>query len=182
MRRFLTILFDAAIGLFACFLVVTITPTGAAAQTPQRMTYVNLVRGTPPADVAALWADILAKNDTSPDLTFLKKNGNGRVPAQALYAAIPGGLVSILSSPTTCENAGSNPNQTWSVCTARIQVDGKLTRTRACFLDVSFDPLPGQTPQNSYTTVINDPAKRQVTFGVVSLGAAKKDCAIVVRY
>lgn len=190
MRRLRLAILSAAIGISAG-LILGLTNGPAAAQTsmravvgagPQTMSYVDLWKGKPPAEVTALWSDILAKNDADPSWAFLKKNGNGHVPATALYVAYPDVLVSILRSATTCEPVGNHEDKTWTKCAARIFNKGKITRSSACFMEAYFDPMPGETPQNRYSAVSLDATKNTVTFNGIEKGKAQADCSITVRF
>jgi len=190
MRLFRLAILNAIVGL-AAGVIVAFFNGPAAAQTsmpavtgtgPQTMSYVDIWKGKPPAEVSALWGDILAKNDADPSWAFLKKNGNGHVPATALYVAFPDVLVSILRSATTCEPVGNHEEKTWTKCAARIFYKGKITRSSACFMEAYFDPMPGETPQNRYSAASLDAAKNTVTFNGIAQGKAQKDCAITVRF
>lgn len=190
MRLLRLAILTASIGL-AVGSIVGLSNGPAEAQTPipvvtgagpQTMNYVDIWKGKPPAEVTALWGDILAKNDADPSWAFLKKNGNGHVPATALYVAFPDVLVSILRSATTCEPVGNHEDKTWTKCAARIFHKGKITRSSACFMEAYFDPMPGETPQNRYSAASLDLIKSTVIFNGIDKGKAQKDCAITVRF
>lgn len=189
--RLLRLAILSAIFGIAAGVIVSLVTSPAAAQSsmpatagagPQTMSYVDLWKGKPPAEVSALWGDILAKNDADPSWAFLKTNGNGHVPATALYVAFTDVLVSILRSATTCEPVGNHEDKTWTKCAARIFYKGKITRSSACFMEAYFDPMPGETPQNRYSAVSLDAIKNTVTFNGIDKGKAQKDCAITVRF
>jgi hypothetical protein len=155
----------------------------AQAQQLQRMSYIDFKTTSPPNDLRALWADQIARNNSSfpPALSNLR-SASGDAPAQALVARAGSVLVSILSSPITCVSAGSNNPATFTTCIARIQVQGRIVRGDACFVSADFDPLPGQTTANTYSTIEHDEARRIVRFGAIDKGRGIPECRIEIRY